>query len=167
MPLDFRAIQSTLKTEDGKNLWYPTLVKHGTIGIKPISKRIAEKSSLTEGDVYNVIRCLLGELNHNLMNGYSVNLDEVGTFTAISKAGGRGVEKPEDVNASQIKTLTIRFTPSYKRTPMQGITRAMYEGVEFRRWSGDPYAPGYKYAAGNTDGGGSDNDDDDYVDPNA
>ena len=100
------------------------------------------------------------------MNGFSVSLDELGTFTDIAKTGGRGVKNPEDVNASQIKSMRIQFTPSYKRTPMEGVTRALFRGVEFKRWAGDPYNPINKDATGNMPGGNN-NGDDDIVDPGA
>lgn len=160
MPLDYKAFQSVLATKEGERLWYPTLVKHGTVTTNYLARRIAEKSSLTPGDIYNVVDGLISEMNDKLMNGLSVNLEGLGTFTAIIKAGGKGVKTPEEVNASQIKTMNIRFTPSYKRTPMQGTTRALYSGVEFKRWSGDPYNPKNK-PEGNKDntGNGDDNDD--------
>lgn len=141
MAMNYRAIQSLFKTKEGKQLWYPTLVKGGTVDSEHIAERIAEKSSLTRGDVYNVLDALVGEMNDKLMNGLSVRLNGFGTFTAIAKAGGNGVESPEDVNASQIKSLRIQFTPTGKRTPMNGVTRAMFRGVVFQRWSGDPYNP--------------------------
>ena len=163
MSLNFKARKSAVKNKQGKQLWFPVLVKEGgMVTSHQIARKIAEKSSLTPGDVYNVIDGLIGELNDKLMNGHSVKLDGLGSFTVIAKASGNGVETPEEVNSSQIKTLRIQFTPSYKRTPMQGITRAMYEGVEFRRWSGDPYNP-KNQQSGNNNGednnpGGSGNE---------
>lgn len=167
MALNYRARQSVLENEEGEKLWYPTLVKEGgLITLEMIAEKIVEKSSLTRGDVYNAVDCLIGELNDKLMNGHSVRLDGFGTFTASIKASGNGVKDPKDVNSSQIKTMGIRFIPSAKRTPMQGMTRALFAGVEFRRWSGDPYAPNYKYAGKDTSG--NNNEDDDYEqDPNA
>lgn len=160
MSLNYKAFQSRLKTKEDLYLWYPILVKEGTVYLRQIAKRIAEKSSVTPGDVYNVIDCLISEMNDKLMNGYSVNLDGLGSFTAVAKAGGQGVETPEEVNSTQIKSLRIQFTPTATRTPMQGLTRAMFEGVEFKRWKGDPYHPD-NIAKGNGNNGGNGEDDDD------
>jgi len=158
MPLNYKASQSSLKTKEGDQLWYPTLVKEGgTVRTPKIAEIIAEKSSLTEGDVYNVVKSLIRVMNDKLMNGFSVCLDELGTFTAIARAGGQGVKNPEDVSASQIKSLRIQFTPSYKRTPMEGVTRAMFHGVEFKRWGGDPYHPKNKAGGDNNTGGNGGN----------
>lgn len=145
MPLKYKAFQSTIETKEGKKLWYPILVKdNGTITLPKIAKRIANKSSLTPGDVYNVVNALIEEFNDKLLDGYSICLDEFGTFTIIINANGNGVETPEEVNSSQIKTMRVKFTPSYKRTPFQGVTRALFEGAEFIRWKGDPYHPDNK-----------------------
>ena len=106
MALNFRAYQSSLKTQEGKRLWYPILVKDaGVVTLPQIAKRIAEKSSLTIGDVYNVVNCLIGEMNDKLLNGHSVRLDELGSFTVIAKPGGKGVETPQEVNPAQLKRL--------------------------------------------------------------
>lgn len=168
MALNFRAHQSSLETKDGKKLWYPILVKDsGMITIEQLGKKISEKSTLTIGDVYNVIHSLISEFNSGLMNGHSVNLEGFGSFTVIARASGKGVEDPADVNASQIKSLRVQFTPSFKRTPMQGVTRAMFEGVTFQRWSGDPYNPQYKFAGENGTNPSGGDDDGDVVDPDA
>ena len=167
MAMNYKAIQSSLKTKEGEQLWYPKLVKEGGMVRTPqIAEIIAEKSSLTEGDVYNVVKSLIRVMNDKLMNGFSISLDEFGTFTAIAKAGGNGVKDPRDVNSSQIKALRIQFTPAYKRTPMEGVTRALLRGVEFRRWKGDPYHPQNLDANGNPTTPGN-NDDDNYIDPDA
>ncbi len=169
MPLNYKAFQSNIETKEGKRLWFPVLVKDGgTITLPMIAKRIASKSSLTPGDVYNVVYSLIDELNDKLLNGHSVCLNEFGTFTVIAKAGGNGVETPQAVNASQIKSLRVQFTPSYKRTPFQGVTRAMFDGVEFQRWKGDPYHPDNDKTGGNSTGGNNNDDDGGFTpDPNA
>ena len=170
MPLNFRAFQSSLKTNDGEQLWYPILVKNGMVTLPQIAKKIAEKSSLTVGDVYNVVNCLISEMNDKLMNGHSVRLDDLGSFTAISKSNGKGVKTGEEVNANQIKALRIQFTPTSKRTSFQGVTRALFDGVEFQRWSGDPYNPQYKLTGPNNAGGegtGEGDGEEEYIDPNA
>lgn len=57
MPLFYRARQSQLKTKEGKKQWHLTLVKVGKmVTSQQLAEVIAEKSSLTPGDVHNVIR---------------------------------------------------------------------------------------------------------------
>ena len=60
MPLFYRARQSQLKTKEGKKQWHLTLVKVGKmVTSQQLAEVIAEKSSLTPGDVHNVIRNLM------------------------------------------------------------------------------------------------------------
>jgi predicted histone-like DNA-binding protein len=171
MPSNYRAYQSSLETEDGKRLWYPMLVKNGgPIVLSQLAAKIAEKSSLTIGDVYNVVSGLISEMNDKLINGNSVRLDGLGSFTLVARAGGQGVETPEEVNAGQIKSVSVRFTPTAKRTATRGTSYALLEGLEFQRWSGDPYNPQYKLSgAKKPEGGGGNTGGGDgiYIDPNA
>jgi predicted histone-like DNA-binding protein len=155
MPLNYRARQSALK-KNGKNLWYPMLVRDGgMVTLLQIAEKIAEKSSLTVGDILNVINGLIGELNDKLINGHSVRLDGLGSFIVTARAGGQGVEDPKDVHAGQINSLNIHFTPTAKKTATRGgYTYALLEGVEFQRWPGDPYAPNYRLSGPDKPAGG-------------
>lgn len=160
MPLYYRARQSQLKSKDGKKKWHPCLVKNGEIiSTRTLGLEAAEKSSLTTGDMMNAVECLFSSMKRYLQNGYSVRLDGVGTFTLIAKSNGNGVETFEEVNASQISNLRVRFTPEYTRTSFDGTTRALLAGVKFKRWDGEGAAPTDDNSPG--DGGGG------WTDPNA
>ena len=49
--------------------------------VKKAVEVIAEKSSLTPGDVHNVIRNLMTVMRSQLLNSRTVRLDGLGTFT--------------------------------------------------------------------------------------
>ena len=135
MAMYYKGRQSVLKTKDGKNLWYPQLVKAKTaIDIDRLAAVIADKSSLTKGDVKNVLENLSDTLALFLMNSMSVNIANLGTFTAVVNASGAGVETEEEVSSKQIRSLKIRFTPSYKRSHFNGTTRSMYRDVVFEKY---------------------------------
>lgn len=158
----FKAHQSTLKSKDGIKKWFPRLVKAKTVvTTNKLAELIAEKSSLTTGDVKNVLDNLPKTMALFLMNSQSVNIEGLGSFTAVASAGGSGVNTEKEVNAKQINGLKIRFTPSYSRNAIEGTTRAMFAGVTFEKY--DPKK--LKDAVVNPGGGG--NTDDDYVDPDA
>lgn len=132
MPLIYKAIQSTLPTKQGEKLFYPVLVKMGkVVDTQKIGQLIAQKASLTPGDVHNVVRNLMEVMREQLLNSRSVRLDGLGTFTLISRAGGKGVATKADVNPEQIKGLRCQFTPEYKRPAGTTTTRALTEGVEY------------------------------------
>ncbi|KAA6342492.1 hypothetical protein EZS27_009757 [termite gut metagenome] len=147
MTLLYKARQSALKTKDGKKKWYPSLVKVGkVIDTQELGELIAEKSSLSPGDVHNVVRTMMTTIRHELLSSRSVQLDGLGTFTMIAHARGNGVETFEEVNAKQVNRLTVHFSPTYTRNPDGSITRAMYEDVDYERidtkFSATPVTPG-------------------------
>ena len=159
MPLLFKALQSNLASKDGKKKWHPCLVKfRKVVDTQKIGETIAAKSSLTPGDVHNVVRNMVDVMSDSLLNSRTVRLDGLGTFTVIASASGKGVDTQEEVSSSQIKRLKIQFTPSATRTS-GGTTRAMFNGVEYERWEG-------RSTNVVVDGSG-DGDDDEYIDPNA
>lgn len=165
MTLFYRAIQSAMASKDGKKGWHPTLVKTGTIvGTQQLGELIAEKSSLTPGDVHNVIRNLMSVMREQLLNSHSVRLDGLGTFTVYARSRGTGVENEEDVNPNQITMLNYQFTPEYFRPAGIGTTRAITNGVKFvhvKKMLGTATSEGDN--AGGSGGGGGGG----VIDPNA
>jgi len=131
MPLIYKAFQSQLANKEGEKLYYPRLIKMGKIvNTQKIGELIAEKASLTPGDVHNVIRNLMSVMREQLLNSRTVKLEGLGTFTMISRAGGKGVKTEKEVNSSQIIGLRCQFTPEYFRNS-GNTTRALTEGVEY------------------------------------
>lgn len=130
----FRAWQSRVLSRDGIKKWFPVLVKKKkTISTLEIARKTADKSSVTVGDVFNVIHNFFSVLSEEVLDGYSVHVDGFGTFTAVIHSKGHGVNTPEEVNSSQIAELNIRFTPEYTRNPVDGKSTPMFEGVTFER----------------------------------
>lgn len=162
MPLFYKPLQSNIAAKDGNKKWHPCLVKFNKIvTTQKIGELIADKSSLTPGDVHNTIRNLMSVMRDQLMNSRTVKLDGLGTFTVIAKSTGNGVDKADDVTPSQIKNLKVQFTPEYTRPAGVGTTRAMYAGIEYERWNGNTT---------NGNGGNNENPDPDeepWQDPDA
>ena len=90
--------------------WYASPVNSGKIDQKGIAKEIAGRSSLTSGDVNNVISNFLDLLPNHLIDGKSVQLGDFGTFRISFSS--EGVANQEEFNVSKIKGLKIFFTPS-------------------------------------------------------
>lgn len=93
-------------------MWHLNLVKAGgTVATQQLAEVIAEKSSLTAGDVQNVVRNLMSVMREYLLNSRSVRLDGLGTFTMKACTRGKGVESADKVSPNQITALKCRFTP--------------------------------------------------------
>lgn len=132
MPLFYKAVQSPIANKAGAKLWHLNLVKAGgTVATQQLAEVIAEKSSLTAGDVQNVVRNLMSVMREYLLNSRSVRLDGLGTFTMKACTRGKGVESADKVSPNQITALKCRFTPEYTRPVAIGTTRALTQGVQF------------------------------------
>ncbi|EKU91300.1 HU family DNA-binding protein [Bacteroides oleiciplenus] len=147
MPLLYYARQSQLKTKDGVNQWHLTLKKVGrAVSLQQLGEMVAEKCSATPGDVHNVIRNLVSVMRLQLLNSRTVRLDGLGTFTVMARTRGKGVDNEKDVTPNQVTSLHFMFTPEYTRPAALGTTRALWQGVEFEKWTG-------KDATGDDDSG--------------
>ena len=132
MPLIYKPYQANIANKAGQKLYYPRLVKFSKmVNTQKMAELIAEKASLTPGDVHNVIRNLMSVMREQLLNSRTVRLEGLGTFTMIAKAGGNGVVLESKVSSSQIVSLRCQFTPEYTRSADGVTTRALTSGVEF------------------------------------
>jgi len=95
---------------DEKRKQYASAVNAGNLSIKDLAKEIAGRSSLTRGDIENVLANFLDELPNYLKIGMSVKLGEFGTMRLSLKS--EGVEQGKKFDASKIKGVKIIFTPS-------------------------------------------------------
>lgn len=103
--------------------YYAQPVYDGTIDIDVIAKRIAGRSSLTAGDIKNVLSNFLEELPNYMLLGRSVKLNELGTFRISFSS--EGVVKPEDFKASMIKDVKIIYTPD------SALKTAIQNGISY------------------------------------
>ncbi len=109
--MKYKLIQKANPLEpETQRKWYASAVKTGTINNYQLSKGIASKSSLTRGAVMNVIENMVDEIPRYLVDGYSVNLNNLGTLRL--SLSSEGVNEPGDFIAENIKNTRVVFTPS-------------------------------------------------------
>jgi predicted histone-like DNA-binding protein len=90
--------------------WYATAVNDGKIAQQEIAVDIVNLSSLSRGDVSNVINSLIDTIPKYLLLNKSVNLGELGTFRISFSS--EGVDNPEDFTVDKISGARILFLPS-------------------------------------------------------
>jgi predicted histone-like DNA-binding protein len=98
-----------LHPEQPKKL-YASPVNAGKFTIKDFSKEIAGRSSLTRGDIENVLNNFLDELPTFLKLGLSIQLGEFGTFRLT--LASEGATEEAGFTAANIKGVKVVFTPS-------------------------------------------------------
>lgn len=132
MALIYRPVKSTMPNKEGNKTWHINLVKFPqVIGTVELAEAVAEKASLTVGDVQSAIRNLMSVMREKLLNSHSVRLEGLGTFTMIARTRGKGVATEKEVGPQQISSLRCQFTPEYSRPAAMGTTRALVQGVKF------------------------------------
>lgn len=106
MALQFNAVERPNPLTKEKK-WYASPKQTGKRDLKSISKDLSELSSLSAGDVQNVIVNLIDQLPKWLMEGISIKLDGFGSFRLSFSSDG--VNTKEEVTANLIKDLRIIF----------------------------------------------------------
>jgi predicted histone-like DNA-binding protein len=90
--------------------WYAAPVNEGKVVQQDIAVDIVNLSSLSRGDVSNVINNLIDTVPKYLFMNKSVSLGELGTFRISFSS--EGVEDPKDFSVDKISGIRILFVPS-------------------------------------------------------
>ena len=163
MPVIYKGKQSSIANKEGERLYYPYVVLTGNVSTNQIAKEISELSSLTTGDVKNVIDNMVTVVRRHLQSSESVTLNGFGTFRYTLKSD-YGVKTMKEVSATQ-GGLAVRFLPASTRNGDGTLaTRSLTEGARFTRLdisSGEDQADddGGTPQPGGGQGGGEDTED--------
>ena len=118
--MKYKLIKRSNPRDKKDEKWYASPVNEGKISKTDIAKEIVNMSSLSRGDVSNVIENLLDTMPKYLLMGKSINLGEFGTLRVSFSS--KGVVKPEEFNTSLVKGAKIIFTPSVElKNSLKGL----------------------------------------------
>ena len=120
-------------TKTGPGKFYASPVNVGKKNLRDIADDIAGRSSLTRGDIENVLSNFIDCLPHYLRDGFSVQLGEFGTMRlTLSSEGG------ETVKAFKTETIKPRvtFTPGVELKA--ALRENSYETVKEENSSSKP-----------------------------
>lgn len=92
--------------------FHPALVPPAPIDSQKIIDRIEKKCTLASSDIKAGVDALEVELIDALRDGNAVRLGDLGSFRPSLRS--KGVEKKEDVNASQITRMHVVFVPALR-----------------------------------------------------
>ncbi|RRD57435.1 HU family DNA-binding protein [Tannerella forsythia] len=108
--MKYKMIQRANPQDRTQIKWYAAPVNEGRVTQREIAADIVELSSLSRGDISNVIESLITVVPRYLMLGRSVNLGDLGTLRI--SFGSEGVDDKEQFVPSMIKGVKVVFTPS-------------------------------------------------------
>lgn len=115
MPQAFLARKYLIPGEEPRTEVYkPAPYYYGTLTTNDAAEQIAEESSLTKGDVLNVLDRYQRYVIVNLQKGYKIELLGFGTISNRFVTA-KGVATPEEVKATLIKAVIPGFTPAFTK----------------------------------------------------
>ncbi len=106
--------------------FYASHVSSGRKTIKNISRDIEDKSSLSRGDISNVLDNLVDQIPKYLLDGQLVSLGELGSFRLTLSS--EGAEQEKDFKSNMIKNVKIIFTPG--KMLKDEVAKARFEKAE-------------------------------------
>ncbi|MFB6320729.1 HU family DNA-binding protein [Saccharicrinis sp. FJH54] len=109
MVLTYKTVSMHL-LKDGKKdrqVWFPKLTRSRQMNLKQIARELQKRSTASNADVYLVVKGLVDLIPELLAQGYTLKLDELGTFRLHARVNP--VEAKENVSARQIKQLHLTF----------------------------------------------------------
>ena len=98
-----------------KKQFYPQIAPATPIGLNDVAEQIEKQSTVSLSDIKGVLDALQEVVLEAMADGYSVRLGDLGSFRPTLRAVCSR-EKQEDVSATDIAAVRVRFTPSAELT---------------------------------------------------
>lgn len=89
--------------------YYAKAQADGVVTMDEMADDIAYATSLTDGDVLNVVRALIRQMKKHLSAGKIVKMEQLGTFQV--QVSSAGAEEKKDFSASNITGVSVQFRP--------------------------------------------------------
>jgi predicted histone-like DNA-binding protein len=96
-------------TGGGEKKYYAQAVRKGVYTLEKLSREVAYKSTMSEGDVTGVLITLVETMGTFLEEGYQVELGHLGSLRV--SINSRGEATPEEVSAASVRKARILFRP--------------------------------------------------------
>lgn len=106
--------------------YYANHASSGRKTLKHLSRDIEDRSSLSRGDISNVLDNLVDQVPKYLLDGQTVSLGELGSLRLTLSS--EGAEKAKDFNVNMIKNVKIVFTPG--KMLKEEVAKAKFEKTE-------------------------------------
>lgn len=111
--------------------YYAKVQASGTVSFDTLASEISYASTLTDGDVSNVLRALVVQIKKHLADGKIVSLDGFGSFQFQLSSKGALTEK--DYRTSLIKKMRIQFKPGRLIREVLNLETLSFQKVKTRK----------------------------------
>ncbi len=106
-------------------LFYARSQVREEIDIYQLAREMSYSTTLTDGDILNVVFALIHKTNEHLAQGDSVSLGEFGKFQM--QVSSRGAQTKDDFTHANIKKVKVQFRPG--RMIRTAVSDYKYERV--------------------------------------
>jgi predicted histone-like DNA-binding protein len=110
MAIRVKKIQRKNPQDRKQSKWYLIQVHSGTVALPDIAREIADRSSLSVGDVENVLTNMVEVLPVFLKLGQTIRLERFGSFHISVQS--TGADTAEELTTNNVKNARIVFVPS-------------------------------------------------------
>lgn len=111
MVLKYRLIERrNPQKKDEPAKWFAVPVYNGQVDIDFLAREIAKRSSLTVGDIKNVIENFFDILPTFMLLGFTIKIDGLGTFRISFSSEGAETEDTK-VTPDKMRSIRILFRP--------------------------------------------------------
>lgn len=121
--------------------YYAKMQATGEIDLDEMAEDIAYSTTLTDGDVLNVLRALIRQMRKHLAAGKIVKMEKFGSFQF--QIGSKGVDVEKDFDATHINKVNIQFRPGALVREAQNLKTLTFRKVAKRpvKKSAEPAQP--------------------------
>lgn len=95
--------------KDATPKYYAKMQASGVVDLDDMAEEISYATTLTDGDVLNVLRALIKQMKKNLVAGKIVRMEKFGSFQF--QLCSKGADSEEKFSADSIKKVNIQFRP--------------------------------------------------------
>ena len=96
--------------------FYARAVSAGMVDLEELAEFVADQSTISEADIYGVLRAVEKTVVREMLKGRSIRLGEIGIISLSLRS--EGMETAEEVTASSIKSARTVFKPGKRLRQM-------------------------------------------------
>lgn len=113
---------------EGEVKYYAKAQASGVITIDQLADDISYSTTLTDGDVLNVIRALIKQIKRHIANGEIVRLENLGSFQV--QLSSEGTMTSEDFSSEKIRKIRLQFRPGKGLTDSLQVNSQTFKKVK-------------------------------------
>lgn len=108
--------------------YYAKAQASGTITVDDLAEDISYSTTLTDGEVLNVIRALVHQICKHIQAGRIVKLEHLGSFQVQLRS--KGAETVEQFTSGNIQAVRMQFRPGKGLTAALQVNACTFQRVD-------------------------------------